>query len=111
MSVFLKVQFTAQREHITELERALERMAAHVKDQHPRVLSTQCHRLRLGGPALPTFVWTEEFASLSSMEEADSVEYRPGCDEVWNDIYRYVVAGTIYQEIWRDAIRERWYTR
>lgn len=111
MSIFLKIQFTAQRDRVADLEQALGRMAAHVKDEHPRVLSTQCLRLHLGGSALPTFVWLEEFDSLSSMEEADRSEYTPGCDEVWNDIYHYVVAGTAHQEIWRDAIRDRWYTR
>jgi hypothetical protein len=111
MSVYLKIQFTAERERVADLEQALGRMATHVKDEHPRVLSTQCLRLHLGGAAQPTFVWMEEFASLSSMEEADRIEYTPGCGEVWNDIYRYVVAGTVHQEIWRDAIRESWHTR
>lgn len=111
MSIFLRIQFTAQRDRIAALEQALTGMAAHVKDEHPSVLSAQCLRLRLGGSALPTFVWMEEFASLTSMEDADHVEHTPGCDKVWNDIYQYVLPGTVHQEIWHDAIRENWYTR
>lgn len=111
MSIFLRIQFTAQREHLRDLEQALTTMAAHVQAEHPRVLSTQCLRLRLGGASLPTFEWMEEFESLTSMEEAESKEYTPGCDEVWNTIYQYALPGTLHQEIWRDTLREAWMNR
>lgn len=112
MSVFYVAQWTAARERLPELERAIERLQEHVRHEHPSVRGVRCWRVQWGGePARPGYVWMEEFESLTAIDDSDRTESSPACEEVWSAIYACAVPGSVTTGVWRDQAREGWFER
>jgi hypothetical protein len=111
MSVFLVGQWTAQRERLPEVKRALVKIEEHVRGEHPSVRGLRCFRVSAGDQAVPAFVWMEEFESLTAYEEGDKAEYTPSCDEVWAPIYAAAVPGTFKWSFYGDEARGGWFDR
>jgi hypothetical protein len=111
MSMFLVGQWTAQRERLPEVERALGTIQEHIRMEHPSVRGLRCFRVKAGEPAAPAFVWMEEFESLTAYEEGDRVEYTPACDEVWAPVYAAAVPGTFRWSFYGDQARAGWFDR
>ena len=111
MSVFLVGRWTAQRDQLPEVERAIARIQEHLRSEHPSVRGMRCFRVRAGEPAAPGFVWMEEFESLAGYEEGDKAEYTPACDEVWAPIYAAAVPGTFTWSFYNDQARDGWFDR
>jgi hypothetical protein len=59
-------------------------------------------------PARPGRVWMEEFASLTSIDEVETIEHTPACQAVWDRIHAFAVAGTFRTAIWTDPLKEQW---
>jgi hypothetical protein len=112
MSIFYVIQWTAQREHLPEVEAAIVALHEHVQREHPSIRSARCFRPQFGGPpARPGFIWMEELESLTAIDESDRTETTAACTEVWNAIYQYAVPGSVVVELWRDQAREDWFDR
>lgn len=112
MSVFHVAEWTAARERLPELERALDRALEHVRGEHPSVRGARCWRVSYGpGPARPGFVWMEEFESLTACEEAQRLETTGACEEVWAAIHACTMPGTFSTSLWNDQDRPAWFDR
>lgn len=111
MSVFLVGKWTAQRDRLPEIERAIPTIQEHVRREHPSVRSMRCFRVRTGEPASPGFIWMEEFENFTAYEESNTSEYTPGCDEVWAPVFAAIVPGTLTWSFYGDQAREGWFER
>jgi hypothetical protein len=88
---------------------ALPALLEHVRHKHPRILSVRTWQIMWGSePARPGRIWMEEFASLTSIDEVDTIEKTPDCTEVWDRIHALEVPGTFRTAIWSDPLRHEW---
>ena len=110
MSVYWVAMWTVQPGAITEHDaEALPALMAHVRSEHPRVLSARTWNVMWGAePARPGRIWLEEFASLTSIDDLEREEMGAACDAVWQAIHRLAVPGTFRTAIWTDPLREAW---
>ena len=78
---------------------ALERLADHIKDEHPEIEGVRTQMQWTGTQAHRGILWAEEYDSLSAMEQGT---HTPACDEVWSPIHALTMPGTHGRSVWFD---------
>lgn len=89
----------ARRDH----DVAVEALLRHTADVHPRITGTVC--LRCGWDE---YLHIAHIGSLATLEEIQRIEETPECDDVWEDVRRYMVPGTMSITFWSEVGREHW---
>lgn len=78
---------------------ALEKLADHIKDEHPEIESVRTQMQWVGTQAHRGILWSEEYDSLSAMEQGS---HTPACDEAWSPIHALTMPGTHGRSVWFD---------
>jgi hypothetical protein len=95
--VFVVHEFSVRPADQKEVEAALEAIVAHIRADHPEVLTCQTFKQWVGPRAHRGYVWLEGFASLTTMESGTSTQT---CSEVWEPVYRLAQPGTVLRSVW-----------
>jgi hypothetical protein len=96
-AVFVVHEFSVRPADVPAVEAALASIVAHIRDDHPEVLTCDTYRQWVGSRPHRGFTWLEGFESLSTMESGTST---PTCTEVWEPIYRLAQDGSVLRSVW-----------
>ena len=110
MSVYYVVQWSLRPADVDACEAQLAIISAHVKAKHPGVKSIRTFRQAWGPLPRRAYLWFEEYASLTAMEE-DGKNETPECAEVWAPIERMALEGSYIAAVWTDPQRQVWFER
>ena len=105
MSVYFVAQWAVRETNIEACAMALNVIADHVRQANPEILSVRTYRQLWGPQPRRSYIWYEEYASLTALEQG---RYTPECDAVWKPIYELAQEGTFFASIWSDPDRTIW---
>jgi hypothetical protein len=100
MALWIVQQFSVRESDKGACFNALEQIAAHIKAEHPEILSVRTQMQWVGSQAHRGILWAEEYESLTG---ADSGEHTPACDEVWAPVHALTLPGTHQRSVWFDV--------
>lgn len=90
-------EFSVRPADVGAVDEALASIVAHIREDHPEVLTIDTFKQWVGSRPHRGYVWLEGFESLTAMEAGPS---SPTCAEVWEPIYRLAIEGTILRSVW-----------
>jgi len=108
MSIYFAAQWSVRQPGVADCEEALNKIAEHIKQDHPAIKSVQVFRQVWGPFARRAYFWLEEYESLTALESERST---PECAEVWKPIEEMAQDGTYVCSIWSDPNRSLWFNR
>jgi hypothetical protein len=101
--MFVVHQFSVRPADQAEVDAALAAIVAHIRTEHPEVLSCQTYKQWVGPQAHRGYTFLEGFASLTELENAPGT---PVCVEVWEPIYRLAQEATVTRGVWIESAPE-----
>ena len=96
-TVFVVHEFSVRPADTAEVDAALAAIAAHIRTDHPEVLTCDTYRQWVGSRPHRGYTWLEGFADLTTMEGGTET---PTCTAVWEPIYRLAQEGTVRRSVW-----------
>lgn len=108
MSVYFVAQWSVRQSAVEPCERALNKVADHIKQDHPSIKSVQVFRQAWGPYASRAYCWLEEYESVTAMGAERSTQQWM---EVWKPIEAMAQDGTYRCSIWDDPHRSIWFSR
>jgi len=106
--VFVVQQWAVREADRPELDRALESIVRHIRDEHPEISAVQTFVQWVGAQAHRGYTWIEEFPSFEAMSQGTAT---PTCTAIWEPIHRLVQAGTHMRSVWVAPQAELWFQR
>lgn len=108
MSIYYVAEWSVNQNAAAACQEALAAIADHIKSEHPSIKSVRTYRQAWGPAPRRSYVWYEEYDSLTAMEADPGT---PRCEEIWEPIHRLAEAGTFTAAIWTDPQRSLWFDR
>lgn len=104
------IQWSVPEGKEAETDAALQRIAEHIKTEHPGISACRVLRQIAGGEVHCAYQWLEEYPSFSALE-AETANMTAECDEMWQPIRDLEIPGTRRQTMWSDAGKKAWFSR
>jgi hypothetical protein len=95
--VYVVHEFSVRPADVGAVDAALASIVAHIRADHPEVLTCDTFKQWVGSRPHRGYVWLEGFESLTTMDAGSS---SPTCTEVWEPIYRLASEGSILRSVW-----------
>jgi hypothetical protein len=110
MSVFYVVQWSVRPADERACEDQLAIISRHIRTKHPGIKSIMTFRQAWGPLPRRAYMYFEEYAGLTGMEEEGKNE-TPECVEIWAPIERMALEGSYIAAVWSDPNRNVWFER
>jgi hypothetical protein len=95
--VYVVHEFSVRPADVAAVDAALASIVAHIREDHPEVLTCETFKQWVGSRPHRGYVWLEGFESLTTMDAGPA---SPTCSEVWEPIYRLASEGSILRSVW-----------
>jgi hypothetical protein len=106
--IFVVHEFSVRPADQPEVDQSIAAIVAHIRDDHPEVVSCQTYRQWIGPRPHRGYSFMEGYTSLAALESAPG---SPTCTEVWEPIYRLAQEATVMRCVWLATAPELTLTR
>jgi hypothetical protein len=98
--VFVVHEFSVRPADTADVDAALAAIVAHIRDEHPEILTCETYRQWVGSRPHRAYHWIEGFENLAAIDGGTATQ---ACTDSWEPIYRLAQEGSILRSVWLAA--------